>query len=102
MRASRKYCLVINGVHHSKRTITYCEYESVIDGFCILEWMPHISVDVGEDTVPTPRSLRVLANLKTHCVNSSLPINRPKLNGNVDHLCGNKDVGAGSRSDPGE
>ena len=39
---------------------------------------------------------------KTPDAQSNLPINRPKLNGNVDHRCGNKDVGEGSRSEPGE
>ena len=39
---------------------------------------------------------------KTLDARGNLPINRPKLNGNVDHRCGIKDVGAGSRSEPGE
>lgn len=44
----------------------------------------------------------VSRNFKTNDARDSLHINRPKLNGNVDHRCGNKDVAAGSRSDPGE
>lgn len=44
-------------------SMTYCRKECVVDGSCILEWMPHISVDVGKDAMPTPWSLRALVNI---------------------------------------
>ena len=64
--------------------------------------MSHISVDVGKDAMATPWSLRVSANRKDYHAEGVLHINSPKLSGNVDHRWGNRDVGAGSRSDPGE
>ncbi len=36
----------------------YCKDIGVVHSFCILSWMPHVSVDIGEDAMPTPWSFR--------------------------------------------
>lgn len=43
--------------------IAYCKDVGVIYGSCVLMWMPHISVDVGKDAMPTPWSLRASAQI---------------------------------------
>ena len=103
IRASRRYCLAVK-----QRPTTGEVFYLLRRYMCNLSLLC-TSLDAAylcrcwERRYAHPTGLESVSRAsKTPDTQSNLPINRPKLNGNVDHRCGNKDVGAGSRSEPGE
>jgi hypothetical protein len=52
--------------------------------------MSHVSIDIGENTMPTPWSLNNQQTPQSLNKGSDIQIKMPKLNGNVDQRGGSR------------